>query len=94
MKSLIYVEADFRDMDFNPRARATPESLIDHPFRILVHDEECHLMIVGTAAIGPPIDIDRYSLALISSALGWANAIILNRVDLTIHRVVARPIGR
>lgn len=92
MAALSFVEADLRP-DSGVGARPSPFSIIEHPFRILVHDEECRLMIVGTASLGPPSDPLRYAQHLCWNALGWMNAVVINRTDLAVEKILSRRFG-
>lgn len=84
------IESDYRMDESQYGACPSGYSVIEHPFRVLVHDDECRLLLVGTATFGPANDSDCYAMQLIESIRGWSNALIINRVDLTTHRIVAR----
>ncbi len=71
-------------------AGVTPYSIIEHPFRVLVFDENCCLLGVATTALGAAFDVDEHSMKFINYFRSWANAIILARVDLGTQRIVAR----
>lgn len=91
------VEADFyhsgkTSFPFFVPSQASPFSIIEHPFRIIVHDEECEVLGVGTATFGPAGDVDKYAMEFITSFPTWMNALIYNRCDLAIRRVIARSL--
>ena len=72
--------------------RSTPHSIIDHPFRIIVHDTEFGLMRLGTAALGPAGNPLFHAVSFAYDTPRWGSAIIFGRANLTLLQTLVKDV--
>lgn len=71
----------------------SPYSILEHPFRVLVHDSEFNLLAIGTVELG---EAGRPCSQAQDYADGWpghAMAVVFNRCSHTIEAVLVKPLS-
>lgn len=86
-----HIETDYQLNADAPTGTLSPYSFIEHPFRIIVHNEDCDCLLMATATFGPAADILASCILLVTSIEWWFTALILNRIDLSVRRILVRP---
>ncbi len=75
-----------------PQPRASPHSLIDHPFRVLVLDSEFALLAVGTVSLGEQGNPWCHARLFADGWPHYVQAEILDRCNHQVVHLIGKPL--